>query len=144
MSNVIIGSDNAGFKLKEQIKEYLKELKHEVEDLGTHSEESVDYPLFAEKVAKKVIKTRSTGILVCGSGIGVCISANKIKGIRAAICYDEYTAKVAREHNHANILCMGGRTPSAKNYKKIVKTFLTTRFSEEPRHKRRVKEMDAL
>lgn len=137
---IIIGSDHAGFKLKEQIKELLKD----TEDLGTDSKESVDYPLIAEKVAKKVAKTNSKGILICGTGIGMCISANKIKGIRAALCYDELTTKLARKHNNANILCIGARTDSAKNYKNIVKTFLTTEFSKEKRHHQRVKEMDEL
>jgi len=144
MNKIIIGSDHAGFKLKEKIKKHLKKPKYNVEDLGTYSEKSTDYPLIGKKVAKKVAKTNSTGILICGSGIGMCMTANKIKGIRAALCYDEYTAKVAREHNNANILCIGGRTKSSKNYKKIVNKFLTTPASKEERHKRRVRQMDAL
>ena len=143
-SRIIIGTDHAGFKLKEKIKEYLEELKYSVEDLGSFSEEPVDYPLIAKRVAKKVVETKSIGILVCGSGIGMCITANKIKGIRAALCYDGYTAKVARSHNNANILCLGARTESARDYKKIIKIFLDTGASKEERHKRRVKEMDAL
>lgn len=144
MDKIIIGSDHAGFELKEKIKEYLKELNYIVEDLGTNSAEPVDYPVYGKKVAEKVAKTSSTGILVCGSGIGICITANKIKGARAALCYDEYTAETAKEHNNANILCLGARTASAKNYKKIIKTFLTTKFSKEQRHHKRVKQMDAL
>ena len=144
MNKIIIGSDHAGFELKEKIMEYLKEQNYEVEDLGTNSEESVDYPTYGKKVAEKVAKTKTTGILVCGSGIGMCITANKIKGIRAALCYDEETAKLAREHNDANILCLGARTQSSKNYKKIIKKFLTTDSSKVERHIRRVKEMDAL
>ena len=144
MNKIIIGSDHAGFKLKEQIKKYLDELGYKTEDLGTNSEESVDYPSFGKKVAEKVAKTKSIGVLVCGSGIGMSITANKVKGVRAALVYDEYTVKVSREHNNANVLCIGGRTESAKNYKKIVKTFLTTEFSKEKRHHRRVKEMDAI
>jgi len=139
---IIIGSDHAGFKLKEKIKEFLKD--HNIEDLGTFSEAQIDYPLIGKKVADKVAKTNSTGILICGSGIGMCMTANKIKGIRAALCYDEYTARLAREHNNANILCLGARTDSEKNYKKIINKFLTTKPSKEERHKRRVKEMDAL
>ena len=131
MNNIIIGSDHAGFRLKEKIKDYLKELSYKVEDLGTFSEEPTDYPLIAKKVAEKVAKTDSQGILVCGSGIGMCMAANKIKKVRAALCYDEYTAKVAREHNNANILCLGGRTKPEKGYKKIVKTFFNTKFSKE-------------
>ena len=144
MNKIIIGSDHAGFELKEKIKPHLKEQGYDVEDLGTNSKESADYPIYGKKVAQKVAKTSSTGILVCGSGIGMCITANKIKGIRAALCYDEETAKLAREHNNANILCLGARTKSAKNYKKIIKKFLTTKNSKEERHIRRVKEMDAL
>jgi ribose 5-phosphate isomerase B len=144
MNKIIIGSDHAGFELKEKIKEYLDELNYEVEDLGTNSAKPVDYPVYGKKVAEKVTKTNSTGILVCGSGIGICMSANKIKGIRAALCYDEYTAETARQHNNANIICLGARTLSAKNYKKIIKTFLTTKFSKEQRHHKRVKQMDAL
>jgi len=139
---LIIGSDHAGFKLKEKIKEYLKE--YDIEDLGTFSEEPVDYPLIGKKVAEKVTKTKEKGILICGSGIGMSITANKTKGIRAALCYDKETAKLARQHNNANILTLGARTDSAKDYKEIVKTFLTTESPKEPRHKRRVKQMDAL
>lgn len=144
MNKIIIGSDHAGFKLKEKIKPYLKELKYNVEDLGTFSAQPADYPLIGKKVAEKVALTNLIGILICGSGIGICIASNKIKGIRAALCYDSYTAKIARKHNNANILCLGARTESAKKYKKIIKTFLTTAFSKEVRHKRRVKQMDAL
>ncbi len=144
MDKIIIGSDHAGFELKGKIRKYLKKLKYNTEDKGTYFKESVDYPLIGKKVAQKVAKTNSIGILICGSGIGMCISANKIKGIRAALCYDLETAKLAREHNNANILCLGARTSSAKNYKKIVETFLTTKFSKEERHRKRVKEMDAL
>ena len=141
---ITIGSDHAGFELKEKVKEYLKQSKHETEDLGAFSEEPVDYPLIAKAVAKKVAKTSSTGILICGSGIGMCITANRVKGVRAALCYDEYTAKVSREHNNANILCLGARTGSAKIYKKIIDTFLKTQPSKEERHLRRIKEMDSL
>lgn len=144
MNKIIIGSDHAGFELKEKIKAYLKEQNYNIEDLGTDSSKSTDYPIYGKRVAQKVAKNNSTGILICSSGIGMCMTANKIKGIRAALCYDEETARGAREHNNANILCLGARTSSAKNYKKIVKTFLTTEFSKEERHRRRVKEMDAL
>ncbi|MEA2038081.1 MAG: ribose 5-phosphate isomerase B [Nanoarchaeota archaeon] len=144
MSKIIIGSDHAGFKLKEDIKKYLTELKYEIEDLGTNSEESVDYPLIAQKVAKKVTETKAIGILICGTGIGMSITANRFKGIRAAVCYDELTAKMAKEHNDANILCLGSRTQTAENYKKVIETFLKTKPSEEKKHKRRVGEMDAL
>jgi ribose 5-phosphate isomerase B len=142
--NIIIGSDHAGFELKGKIISYLKDLGYSVDDLGTNSEGSVDYPVYGKKVADKVAKTKGIGVLVCGSGIGVSMTANKVKGVRAALCYDKYTAKSAREHNNANVLCMGERTDSAKNYKMIVNTFLNTKFSKEERHHRRVKEMDVL
>ena len=109
---VIIGSDHAGFELKEKIKAYLKEQGYKIEDLGTNSKESVDYPLYGKKVAQKVAKTNSIGILVCGSGIGMTMTANKVKGIRAALCYDQETAILAREHNNSNILCLVSRTKS--------------------------------
>lgn len=144
MNKIIIGADHTGFELKETISKYLKQLGYHIEDLGTYSEESVDYPSIGKKVAQRVAKANSIGILLCGSGIGMCMVANKIKGVRAALCYDEETAKLAREHNNANILCLGARTGSAKHYKEIIKTFLTTEFSKEQRHKRRVREMDAL
>jgi len=140
VGKIIIGADHAGFELKEKI----KQLGYDIEDLGAFSEKPVDYPLIGKKVAQKVAKTNSIGILVCGSGIGMCITANKIKGVRAALCYDEETAKLAREHNNANILCLGARTQSSKNYKKIIKKFLTTDSSKVERHVRRVKQMDAL
>jgi len=144
MNKIIIGSDHAGFELKGKISLYLKQLMYDITDLGVYSEKPVDYPLIGRKAAEKVAKTNSIGILVCGSGIGMCMVANKIKGVRAALCYNEETAKVARKHNNANILCLGARTESAKNYKEIIKTFLKTDFSKEERHKRRVKQIDAL
>ncbi|MBW2988725.1 ribose 5-phosphate isomerase B [Candidatus Woesearchaeota archaeon] len=144
MDNIMIGSDHAGFELKESIISFLKQLGYNPEDMGAYSKDSVDYPLIAKKVAQKVAKTSSIGILICGTGIGMSIASNKIKGIRAALCYDESCAALAREHNNANILCLGARTPSAKSYKKIIKRFLTTPSSKEERHRRRVKEMDAL
>jgi ribose 5-phosphate isomerase B len=137
---LIIGSDHGGFSLKEEMKKYISS-KHsdiEIEDVGTKNEESCDYPDFAAKVAKKVAESNERGIIICGTGIGVCITANKIKGIRAALCYDEYTTKMAREHNDANILCIGGRTTELDIAKRIVEIFLTEKASEEERHKRRV------
>ncbi|MBW2975512.1 ribose 5-phosphate isomerase B [Candidatus Woesearchaeota archaeon] len=142
MNKIIIGSDHAGFELKEKIRQYLKEIRYDTEDVGAYSEEAVDYPLIAKKAAKKAAKSSSKGILVCGSGIGMCIAANKIKGIRAALCYDRYTAKAAREHNNANILCLGARTESAKDYKEIIKIFLTTPASKEERHRKRVGQIE--
>ena len=138
MKKIIIGSDHVGFKLKQEIKAYLDAAGYSYEDMGCASEESCDYPLYAEKVAEKVLKEEGIGILLCGTGIGMCISANKIDGIRAALCHNEYTAKMAREHNDANVLCMGGRVVDSAAAKKITKTFLETPFSNDERHKRRV------
>ncbi|MCK5282980.1 MAG: ribose 5-phosphate isomerase B [Nanoarchaeota archaeon] len=135
---VIIGSDHGGYGLKEKLKEYLASKGIDLEDMGTNSEESCDYPDYAAKAAKKVQETGNTGILVCGTGIGMSMAANKFKGIRAALCYDEYTARMAREHNDANILCLGERTTKDEDAKKIVDVFLATDSSKEERHKRRV------
>ncbi|MBI5388997.1 ribose 5-phosphate isomerase B [Candidatus Woesearchaeota archaeon] len=135
---IYLGSDHAGFELKEKIKIFLKGMNAKAEDVGTFSEASVDYPDYAQKVAKKVVKDKdSKGILICGTGIGMCIAANKVKGVRAALCYDHYTAEMARKHNNANVLCMGGRTTTQAQAKELVETFLNTAF-EGGRHTRRV------
>ena len=137
---IIIGSDHAGFKLKEKIKKLLEKLGYEYEDVGTDSEKSVDYPVYAEKVAKKVAKG-SQGILICGTGLGMCMSANKVKGIRAALAYNESSAEMAKKHNDANVLCLGAREFDENLAKKITKKFLETDFSNEERHKKRINEI---
>lgn len=139
---ITIASDHAGYKLKEELKEYLTELGYEPEDLGTNSEESVDYPDYAKKGAEQVAKENNKGILICGSGIGMSMAANKVKGIRAALCHNEYTAKVAREHNDANILCLGAKDTNTETAKKLTKIFLETEASQEERHKRRVSKIE--
>jgi|TARA_B100001971_G_C18244644_1_gene573362 ribose 5-phosphate isomerase B len=141
MKKIIIGSDHAGFKLKEDVKKFLKNIHYKVKDCGTDSEESVDYPNIGKKVAKDVAKEKCFGILICGSGIGMSIVANKVKGIRAALCHDENTAEVARKHNNSNILCLGSRVLEDGDAKRIVKRYLETEFSDEERHKRRVDEI---
>ena len=140
---IIIGSDHGGFGLKEKIKKHLSSKDIETEDVGTDSNESCDYPDFGAKVAKKV-QEGGLGILVCGTGLGMSMTANKFKGIRAALCHDEYTAKMAREHNNANILCLGGRTTKEDEAKKIVDTFLSTEPSKEERHVKRVNKISEL
>jgi ribose 5-phosphate isomerase B len=140
-NKIIIGSDHAGFKLKEKIKEFLKELGYKYEDLGVNDEESSDYPETALKAAKKVAETNAKGILMCGTGLGEAIVANKVKDIRATNCFDEYTAKMAREHNNSNLLCLGARILNEQEAKKITKIWLKTEFSKEERHKRRVKQI---
>lgn len=140
---IFLGADHAGFELKELVERHLKEKGHKVEDLGTHSTESTDYPDNAKKVAKAVAKAKgSIGVLCCGSGMGVCMVANRVKGARAALCHNEQEAGMARQHNDANILCMGGRTFDKQAALKILEKFLATPFSGEDRHKRRIKKID--
>lgn len=137
---IVIGSDHAGYCLKEKIKERLAG-KYKVIDKGTESEGKCDYPDYSYKVAKEVAKGKSLGILICGTGIGMSIAANKVKGIRAALCCSEFMAKAAREHNDANILCLGARILEENEALKIVDAFLTSDFSKEERHVKRVKKM---
>ncbi len=134
-----IGSDHAGFDLKTEIIAYLKELPDvEVTDCGTCSNDSVDYPDFALKVAEAVaFGDAERGIIICGTGIGISIAANKVPGIRAANCHDVYTAEKCREHNNANILAFGSRVIGLDTAKQLVKTFLETEFAGG-RHARRV------
>lgn len=139
---IFIGSDHAGFQLKENVKVFLEKKKFKINDLGTFSEESCDYPDFAKKVAEKVAKEKNSfGILICGTGIGMSIAANKIKGIRAALVQDEFTAKKAREHNNANVLCLGARVIDSEKAKKILNIFLNTDF-EGGRHSKRVEKIE--
>lgn len=138
---IVIGSDHAGFAMKEIIKEYLIGLNYQVEDAGTFSEDSVDYPDFAKKVAKKVQENGDYGILICGTGIGMSITANRFKGIRCALCHDAYSAEFARKHNDANILSFGGRTIGVEIAKQMVYIFLNTTF-EGGRHQKRVNKID--
>lgn len=137
---IYLGADHGGFKLKERIKDYLLKNGLELKDQGTNSEESCDYPVFAKSVANNVIQNNNAkGILVCGTGIGMSISANKITGIRASLCWNEETAKLSREHNDANVLCLGARILDENLALKIVNVWLNTNFSNEERHKRRIK-----
>lgn len=139
---VIIASDHAGLRLKEKVKKYLARKKIEYEDLGTESFTSVDYPDYALKVAEKVIKNRNTrGILVCGTGTGMTIAANKVKGIRAVAAYDAYSAKMSRIDNDTNVLGLRGRFFPFEKIKKIITVWLDTPFSGEKRHKRRIKKI---
>ncbi len=133
-----IGSDHGGFSLKEYLKSYFEKNNIVFEDLGVYTQESFDYPIIAEKLCAEVIKDQNNrGILICGTGIGVCIAANKVKGIRAALCSDAYVAEMSRKHNNANVLCMGGRVLGNDKGVDIVKSFLSTDF-EGGRHLRRV------
>lgn len=135
---ISIGSDHAGFELKEKMKKFIEELGHEYVDFGTNSNESVDYPDFALKVAESVASKESDrGILICGAGIGMSMAANKVPGIRAALCTDPEMARLSREHNNANILTFGARLMDEDTVKEIVRVFLTTDFAED-RHLRRI------
>lgn len=139
---VIIASDHAGLRLKEKVKKYLARKKIEYEDLGTESLTSVDYPDYALKVAEKVAKNKNTrGILVCGTGTGMTIAANKVKGIRAVAAYDAYSAKMSRKDNDTNVLGLRGRFFPFEKIKKIITVWLDTPFSGEKRHKRRIKKI---
>ncbi len=138
---ICISSDHAGFEVKELIKELLIKSKISIIDLGPLSNKSVDYPDYAKKVSNRVSKKKSDiGILVCGSGTGMAISANKMKGIRAAVGYNIKSTQLSRQHNNANILCLGARLTKRKVIKKIVSVFLSTKF-EGGRHKRRIKKI---
>ncbi len=139
--SIIIGSDHAGFLVKEKIKIFLKKANIKLLDIGTFSEERVDYPDYGKKLALAVKNKNVFGILVCGSGIGVSIAANRIKKIRAAVCYNKKSASLARKHNNANVLCLGARLIDFKNIKTIVNTFISTKF-EKGRHLTRVKKLD--
>ena len=138
---ISLSSDHAGFNLKENIKKYLIKQKVRVIDLGPFDNKSVDYPDYAKKVSKNIIlKKSNVGILVCGSGTGMAISANKFKKIRAAVCYNIASTRLSRMHNNANILALGARLTKKQNAIKLVKVFLSTKF-EGGRHLRRLKKV---
>lgn len=141
---IAIGCDHGGFEMKNELVDYLKEQGFEVGDLGIYERVSVDYPVIAQKVALAVSSGEyPLGILVCGTGIGMSLAANKVKGIRAAACSEVYSAKFTRLHNNANILCLGGRVIGPETAKIMVDAFVNTEF-EGGRHQRRVDMIDAI
>lgn len=141
---IALGADHGGYELKEAIKKHLLEKGVEVKDFGTNSPESVDYALIAAKLGKSVAAGEcERGILCCGTGIGISMAANKVKGIRAACCSDYFSAKYTRLHNDANVLCMGGRVIGAGLALELVDVFLATEF-EGGRHQRRVDQITAI
>src|SRR3989338_2035152 len=143
--NIYIGADHAGFKLKEELKEFLRDLGYDVEDTGAYKfDENDDYPDFIILVAKAVAKNpeHNNGIVIGGSGQGEAMAANRIKGVRAALIYDKYSAKMSREHNNANVISLGARALSIRKAKKLVKLWLDTPFSNGERHIRRIKKID--
>lgn len=143
-----LGADHGGFELKEKIKKKLLGKGLEVEDLGTDSNESVDYPDFAERVARKVVSEKGKGILVCGTGIGMSVAANKVPGAIATLVFDENTAKMSRNHNNSNILCLGARTTDSEKALHLVDVWLSEAFEGEKkeglRHKKRVEKFSEI
>jgi ribose 5-phosphate isomerase B len=141
---IALGADHGGFEMKEEIKRLLSDLGHEFQDYGTHSTEAVDYPDFAHVVARAVASGNcDLGIVVDGAGIGSCMAANKVPGVRAALCYDEATARNSREHNGANVLTLGGKMIGLDQMRKIVTAWLAADLTED-RHRRRVAKIDAI
>lgn len=138
-NKIILASDHAGFELKEIIKKFLLKRKKSVVDLGTNNSNSVDYPDYAHKLSKKINKT-NFGVLICGSGTGMYITANKHKHIRAALCYNVISTKLSRKHNNANVMAIGARLTKTKLALKCVEVFFKTKF-ESGRHLRRVKKI---
>lgn len=136
---VAIASDHAGFKIKQVVLRTVVNMGHDAIDLGTYNEEPVDYPEFADALGHDIqIGAAHRGILVCGSGIGACIAANKIRGVYASICHDTYSARQGVEHDDMNVLCLGGRVIGPALAEELVKAFLSAQFTNEERHRRRV------
>jgi len=141
---IALGADHGGFEMKEELKRALADLGHDYQDFGTHSTEAVDYPDYAHVVARAVARgTCDLGIIIDGAGIGSCMTANKVPGVRAAMCYDEASARNSREHNGANVMTLGGKTISNDRMRSIVSAWLTTELTED-RHRRRVDKIDAI
>jgi ribose 5-phosphate isomerase B len=141
---IALGADHGGFDMKEELKSLIADLGHEYQDFGCHSTDAVDYPDYAHMVARAVAKgTCDVGIMIDGAGIGSCMVANKVPGVRAAMCYDEASAKNSREHNGANVLTLGGKMISGDLMKTIVQAWLGSELTEE-RHRRRVAKIDAV
>src|SRR5437868_325808 len=141
---VAVGADHGGYPLKEELKTFLAELGHRVRDFGTNSTDAVDYPDFAHAVARAVAEgSADLGIIIDGAGVGSCMTANKVPGVRAAACYDTKVARNSREHNDANVLTLGSGTIDSKQMRDIVQVWLSTEISEE-RHKKRVAKIEAV
>ncbi len=142
---IALGSDHAGFELKQAIIKHLEERKIEYKDYGPYSADSVDYAVYAEKTAKGVVGGEcELGILCCGTGVGISIAANKVRGIRACCCSDKFSAEMTRLHNDANMLCLGGRVVTPEQAIELVDLFIDTPFSGEERHARRIAQITEL
>jgi len=145
MRSIVIGSDHAGFSLKEELVRFLQGERYDVIDAGTHDSNPIDYPDIARKVGAKLQAGHSRkGILVCGSGVGVSVAANKLRGIRAALCHDTYSAHQGVEHDDMNVLCLGSRVVGAELAKELVSAFLKAVFSGSDRHVRRLSKVQQL
>jgi ribose 5-phosphate isomerase B len=141
---IAVGADHGGFEMKEELKRVLADLGHDSQDFGTHSTEAVDYPDYAHMVARAVARgTCNVGIIIDGAGIGSCMTANKVPGVRAAMCYDAASARNSREHNGANVLTLGGKMISNEMMREIVEVWLSTELTED-RHRRRVAKIEAI
>jgi ribose 5-phosphate isomerase B len=139
---IAVGSDHAGFDLKSKLITWLRNAGHAVEDFGTHSLESADYPDFARAVGRAVAEGRAErGILICGSGVGTCIAANKIKGVRASVCHDIFSARQGVEDDDMNVICLGARVIGRELAERILAVFLAAQFSHLERHERRLKKV---
>jgi len=142
---IVIGSDHAGFALKNSVGDVLRSLGHQVLDVGAFNENPSDYPDFAEAVGRAVLDGRAErGVLVCGSGVGASVAANKLMGIRAAVCHDTYSAHQGVEHDDMNVLVMGSRVIGVKLAEDLVKTFVGAKYTNEERHARRIAKVKAL
>ena len=142
---VAIAADHAGYALKQELIPTLRSLGHEVKDLGTHSTEPVDYPDVAECLARAILAgTADRGVLICGSGVGASVAANKLPGIRAGLCHDTYSAHQGVEHDDMNILVLGARVIGVELARELVRVFLDARFTHEERHERRLGKIRAL
>jgi RpiB/LacA/LacB family sugar-phosphate isomerase len=142
---IVVGSDHAGFNLKKEVAESLRKQGHEIVDVGTHSTEPADYPDFAEALGKAVVEGKGErGVLICGSGVGANVAANKIRGVRAAICHDTYSAHQGVEHDDMNVLVLGGRIIGPALAHELVQAFVGAKFTNEERHVRRLDKVKAI
>ncbi len=142
---IVVGADHAGFELKQTIADFLRSEDHEVLDVGTHNTDPVDYPDYAEALGKAILQGKAErGVLICGSGVGASVAANKLVGIRAGLCHDTYSAHQGVEHDDTNVLVLGSRVVAYALAEELVKAFIGARFSNEERHRRRLEKVKAM
>jgi ribose 5-phosphate isomerase B len=142
---IAIGADHGGFHLKQTVAALLKELGHKVLDVGACTDEPSDYPDFSKAVAELIIRKKAKrGIIICGSGVGACIAANKFPGVRASVCHDTFSARQGVEDDDMNVLCLGARVIGPKLAEEVIKMFLSAKFSNAPRHRRRLRKVRAI